>query len=198
MPLRETSPIEPVSPYAASKAAQNVLAMQYHRAFGIEVIATRSFSHTGPGQTTVFVLPSFAKQCAEIKAGLREPVMNTGNLEVARDFLDVRDVVEAYILLAGKGTPGSTYNVCSGSGLELKKAVELLTGLTGVKVKVEPDPRLFRPADVPVLTGDNGRLVRDCGWSAAIGRERMLADLFAWWEASIAASPGKQRDRETR
>jgi len=94
MPLKEDSAIEPVSPYAASKAAQNILAMQYHRAFGIEVIATRSFSHTGPGQTATFVLPSFSKQCAEIKAGLREPVIHVGNLDVVRDFLDVRDVVE--------------------------------------------------------------------------------------------------------
>ncbi len=185
MPLLENSLLEPVSPYAASKAAQNILAMQYHRAFGIEVVATRSFSHTGPGQTTVFVLPSFARQCAEIKTGLREPVLRTGNLEVARDFLDVRDVVEAYLLLAEKGTPGATYNVCSGSALALTDAVEQLTAMTGVKVSVEPDPERFRPADVPVLTGDNGRLIEDCGWSAAIGRGKMLSDLFAWWEASV-------------
>lgn len=188
MPLLESSPLEPVSPYAASKAAQNLLAMQYHRAFGIEVIATRSFSHTGPGQTTVFVLPSFAKQCAEIKAGLKEPVLRTGNLEVARDFLDVRDVVEAYLLLAKKGTPGATYNVCSGSGLALTDAVEQLTAMTGVEVSVEPDPERFRPADVPVLTGDNGRLVEDCGWSATIGRGKMLNDLFVWWEVSVKAA----------
>ena len=188
MPLLESSPIEPVSPYAASKASQNLLAMQYHRAFGIDVIATRSFSHTGPGQTTVFVLPSFAKQCAEIKAGLREPVLRTGNLDVARDFLDVRDVVEAYVALAEKGTPGTTYNVCSGSGLALTEAVKRLTEMTGMKVSVEPDPERFRPADVPVLTGDNRRLVEDCGWSATIGKGKMLGDLFAWWEASVATA----------
>jgi GDP-4-dehydro-6-deoxy-D-mannose reductase len=187
MPLLESSPLEPVSPYAVSKAAQNLLAMQYHRAFGIEVVATRSFSHTGPGQTTVFVLPSFASQCAEIKAGLREPVLHTGNLEVARDFLDVRDVVEAYIMLAEKGTPGATYNVCSGTSLVLTDAVEQLTAMTGVKVSVEPDPERFRPADVPVLTGDNGRLIEDCGWSATIERDKMLSDLFVWWEASVKA-----------
>lgn len=188
MPLRENSPLEPVSPYAASKAAQNLLVMQYHRAFGIEIVATRSFSHTGAGQTTTFVLPSFARQCAEIKAGLREPVLRTGNLEVTRDFLDVRDVIEAYVLLAEKGKPGTTYNVCSGSGLALVDAVGHLTALTGTEVRVEPDPELFRPADVPVLTGDNTRLIEDCGWSAATGRGKMLDDLFMWWEASVAAS----------
>ncbi len=188
MPLLESSPIEPVSPYATSKAAQNLLVMQYCRAFGIEVVATRSFSHTGPGQTTTFVLPSFAMQCAEIKAGIREPVLRTGNLEVTRDFLDVRDVVEAYVLLAENGKPGTTYNVCSGSGLALSDAVEHLTALTGRDVRVEPDPQLFRPADVPVLTGDNGRLIEDCGWSAVTGRGKMLDDLFMWWEASVKAA----------
>jgi len=194
MPISERAPVEPVSPYAASKAAQNILVMQYHRAFGMEVVATRSFSHTGPGQTTTFVLPSFAKQCAEIKAGIREPVLRTGNLEVTRDFLDVRDVVEAYVLLAEKGAPGATYNVCSGNGLVLSDAVEHLTAMTGVKVSVETDPQLLRPADVPVLTGDNVRLVEDCGWSSAIGRGKMLSDLFAWWEASVTAS----RDEDQR
>lgn len=191
MPIRESTSIEPVSPYAASKAAQSLLVMQYHRAFGIDAVATRSFSHTGPGQTTTFVLPSFARQCAEIKAGLREPVLRTGNLDVTRDFLDVRDVVEAYVLLAEKGRPGTTYNVCSGSGLALSDAVEHLTALTGRDVAVEPDPRLFRPVDVPVLTGDNGRLVEDCGWSAITGRGKMLDDLFMWWEASTAVSRGE-------
>ena len=193
MPISEQALIEPVSPYAASKAAQNLLVMQYHRAFGIDAVATRSFNHTGPGQTITFVLPSFARQCAEIKAGLREPVLRTGNLEVTRDFLDVRDVVEAYILLAERGMPGVTYNVCSGSGLALSDAVEQLTAMTGVKVSVETDPQLLRPADVPVLTGDNGRLVEDCGWSAAIGRGKMLGDLFAWWEASVTASRGERQ-----
>jgi GDP-4-dehydro-6-deoxy-D-mannose reductase len=188
MPIRESTSIEPVSPYAASKAAQNTLAMQYHRAFGIEVVATRSFSHTGPGQTTVFVLPSFAKQCAEIKAGLREPVLRTGNLDVIRDFLDARDVAEAYVLLAEKGRPGTTYNVCSGTGLALSEAVRHLVALTGKDVKVEPDPQLFRPADVPVLIGDNRRLVEDCGWSAVRGSGKILDDLFIWWEASVTAS----------
>jgi GDP-4-dehydro-6-deoxy-D-mannose reductase len=192
MPLTESSPIEPVSPYAASKAAQNILAMQYHRAFGIEVIATRSFSHTGPGQTETFVLPSFSKQCAQIKAGLREPVIRTGNLDVVRDFLDVRDVVEAYLLLAERGTPGATYNVCSGTGLALSDALKRLTEMTGMEIPVEQDPKLFRPADVPVLTGDNGRLASDCGWSAVIGRDKMLSDLFEWWEASVAASGKRQ------
>jgi GDP-4-dehydro-6-deoxy-D-mannose reductase len=162
--------------------------MQYNRAFGLEIIATRSFNHTGPGQTPVFVLPAFAKQCAEIKIGAREPVLRTGNLEVTRDFLDVRDVVEAYVMLADKGEPGATYNVCSGEGLALSSALESLVAMTGREVTVETDPDLLRPADVPVLTGDNARLVEKCGWSAAIGKDKMLEDLFAWWEGSTAAA----------
>jgi GDP-4-dehydro-6-deoxy-D-mannose reductase len=187
MPLSEDAPIEPVSPYAASKAAQGLIAMQYHRAFGIEIVSTRSFSHTGPGQTVRFVLPAVARQCAEIKAGLREPVLRAGILEVKRDFMDVRDVVEAYVLLAENGRPGITYNVSSGRGLELKDAVERLIGMTGREVSVERDPDLVRPVDVPVLIGDNTRLKDECGWSAAIGTGRMLEDLFSWWEATVAA-----------
>jgi GDP-4-dehydro-6-deoxy-D-mannose reductase len=186
MPLDEDAPVEPVSPYASSKVAQNVLGMQYCRAFDMDIVATRSFNHTGPGQTTVFVLPAFAKQCAEIKAGLREPVLQTGNLDVVRDFLDVRDVAEAYVLLAEKGLPGKIYNVCSGEGLALSDAVDRLTGMTGMEVTVETDPELFRPADVPVLTGDGGRLRDDCGWSPSIGKDKMLDDLFAWWERSVS------------
>ncbi len=188
MPLAEDAPIEPVSPYAASKAAQNILAMQYHRAFGMEVLATRSFNHTGPGQTPVFVLPSFARQCAEIRAGLREPVLRTGNLDVVRDFLDVRDVVEAYLLLAEKGKAGETYNVCSGTGLALSEAVAVLVEMTGMEISVERDPRRFRPADVPVLVGDNGKLAGDCDWSPSVGKDKMLGDLFAWWDAVVSAS----------
>jgi GDP-4-dehydro-6-deoxy-D-mannose reductase len=194
MPVRETAPIEPVSPYAASKAAQNTLVMQYHRAFGVEVMATRSFSHTGPGQTTNFVLPAFARQCAEIKAGLRDPLLRTGNLEVTRDFLDVRDVVEAYLSIAADGIPGTTYNVCSGIGLELSDALDLLIGMTEIEIDVATDPELLRPADVPILIGDNGRLENDCSWSASIETSRMLSDLYKWWEMSVSFShEGKVR-----
>ena len=185
MPLTETSPIEPVSPYAVSKAAQALLFQQYRRAYDLEVVLTRSFSHTGPGQTVRFVLPSFAHQCAEIGAGLREPVIRAGNLDVIRDFLDVRDVVRAYRLLAERGSNGEVYNVCSGKGLALGGALDMLIGGVGCAVAVETDPELLRPADVPVLLGDNGLLRADTGWEQTISHERMLSDLVEYWERRV-------------
>lgn len=185
MPLGEDSPIEPLNPYAASKAAQNLLAMQYFRAFGSAVLATRSFNHTGPGQRTDFALPSFARQCALIRAGKAEPVIRTGNLEVVRDFLDVRDVVRAYRLIMEKGDPGVTYNVCSGSGLKLSDSLKEMTQEAGAEVRIETDPKLLRPADIPVLVGDSSKLKKDTGWVRKIPAARMIRDLVAWWDERV-------------
>ncbi len=188
MPLTERSPVEPVSPYAVSKAAQSMLVMQYHSAYGIECMATRSFSHTGPGQTARFVLPAFASQCAAIKAGLSEPSIRVGNLDVTRDFLDVRDVVRAYRLLVEKGRAGTLYNVCRGEGLGLGDALRLLEGMTGRAVERETDPALLRPVDVPMLIGDSGKLREHTGWAPSISNERMLEDLFGYWEGCISGN----------
>ena len=185
MPLTEESTVEPVSPYAVSKAAQSMLMLQYRAAYGIDTVVTRSFSHTGPGQPDRFVLPSFARQCAGIKAGSGEPKIKVGNLDVTRDFLDVRDVVRAYRLLFEKGNGGTVYNVCRGEGVALRDALDILTGMTGREVEVETDPALFRPADVPVLVGDNRKLRSDTGWSPSIATEEMLIDLFVFWETNI-------------
>lgn len=187
MPLSEGSPIDPASPYAVSKAAQGMLARQYAAAFGLDVVVTRSFSHTGPGQTDRFVLPAFARQCAEIKAGLCEPVVRVGNLAVTRDFTDIRDVVRAYRMLAEKGAAGEVYNVCSGRGLKLGDALDYFLRRSGARVSVERDPRLMRPADIPVLLGDSTKLRRRCGWEPTVGTEQMLGDLFDFWEQRVAA-----------
>jgi GDP-4-dehydro-6-deoxy-D-mannose reductase len=186
MPLTERSPVEPVSPYAVSKAAQSMLVLQYHSAYGIECMVTRSFSHTGPGQTVRFVLPAFAKQCAAIKAGLSKPLIKVGNLEVTRDFLDVRDVVRAYRLLVEKGRAGTAYNICRGEGLDLGDALRMLEGMTGRAVETETDPSLLRPVDVPMLIGDSGKLREQTGWAPSISNERMLEDLFGYWEERIS------------
>jgi len=181
MPLKEECAMEPVSPYAASKAAQNILSMQYYRAFGSRVILSRSFSHTGPGQRETFVLPSFARQCARIKAGLDAPEIRTGDTGVTRDFLDVRDVVRAYRLLMEKGEEGRTYNVSSGEGLVLGEALAMLMAAAGIEARLTRDPALERPADVRVLVGDNARLRADTGWNREIPTGRMLEDLYRWW-----------------
>jgi GDP-4-dehydro-6-deoxy-D-mannose reductase len=188
MPLGEGSPIEPVSPYAVSKAAQTMLALQYGRSFDMDVVATRSFSHTGPGQDARFVLPSFARQCAEIRAGSREPVVKVGNLDVVRDYLDVRDVVRAYRMIAEEAGEPGVYNVCSGRGIGLRDALDFFVGACGVPVKIVEDPGLFRPADIPVLVGDNARLRLSCGWEQERTAEEMFGALFEYWERIIKES----------
>ena len=182
MPLGEESRIDPLSPYAVSKAAQTMLALQYARSYGLDVVATRSFSHTGPAQTDRFVLPSFARQCAEIKAGRRASVVKTGTLEIVRDFLDVRDVVRAYRMIAEDTGETDVYNVCSGRGLALGEALDFFVRACGVEVTVEEDPALVRVADIPVLVGDNSRLRGVCGWEQERSTETMLLELFEYWE----------------
>jgi GDP-4-dehydro-6-deoxy-D-mannose reductase len=189
-PITEESPVEPLSPYASSKASQSLLALQYHRAHQLDITVTRSFSHTGPGQMDTFALPNFAKQCAEIKLKLRKPVIRVGNLSVIRDFLDVRDVVRAYRLLAEEGGIGEIYNVCSGEGLHLKKALEKLIDIISIDVKVEQDPDRMRPADVPVLLGDNRKLTRETSWKRTIYNDRMLEDLVNYWGKRVELSVG--------
>ncbi|MDD4858357.1 MAG: GDP-mannose 4,6-dehydratase [Candidatus Krumholzibacteria bacterium] len=185
MPLGEKSPVEPASPYAVSKAAQTMLAMQYARSFGLDVVATRSFSHTGPAQSERFVLPSFARQCAEIKAGKRPPVVKVGNIGVVRDFLDVRDVVRAYRMMADEVDGTGVYNVCSGRGLKLADALDILVRFSGASARIEQDSALARPADIEVLVGDNAKLRRACGWEPRHSTETMLQALFEYWERLV-------------
>jgi GDP-4-dehydro-6-deoxy-D-mannose reductase len=182
MPLGEESAVRPVSPYAVSKAAQTMLALQYTRSFGIDAVATRSFSHTGPGQTDRFVLPAFARQCAEIKVGARAPVVKVGRLDIVRDFLDVRDVVRAYAAIAERGVGGNVYNVCSSVGFSLGEALAFFIRASGAEVTVVEDPERLRPADIPILIGDNSKLTLECGWERRYSTETMLQDLFDDWE----------------
>ncbi|MBN1163842.1 MAG: GDP-mannose 4,6-dehydratase [Candidatus Krumholzibacteriota bacterium] len=182
MPLGEDCSLDPVNPYAASKAAQTILARQYHRAYALEIVITRSFNHSGPGQSDVFVLPSWAKQCARIKLQGRSPRIRTGDTSVIRDFLDVRDVCRAYFLLVRKGRSGEIYNVCSGRGLMLRDALQMLLNNVPGEITVETDPALRRPVNAPVLIGDNRKLREETGWRSQIPVETMLQDLASWWE----------------
>jgi GDP-4-dehydro-6-deoxy-D-mannose reductase len=176
----EDAPFAPVSPYAASKAEADRLAaiagMQ-----GLDVVRVRAFSHTGPGQSPVFVVPGWAQQIAAIEAGRAEPVLNVGNLEVTRDLSDVRDVVVAQLALLERGARGAAYNVCRGEGVELNDVVRRLVALARVPIRVETDPARLRPADVPWLVGDPSRIARDTGWRAATPLERTLADVLEEW-----------------
>ncbi len=180
-PLKETAPYRPISPYAASKAAQDLIADQFCRARGTPVIRLRLFNHTGPRRPPVFVASSFARQIVEIERGLRPPRMEVGNLEARRDFVDVRDAARAYWLAASKGAPGAAYNVCSGRAWSIREILDLLLEATDVAVEVVQDPARMRPADIPLLIGDPSLLERATGWRPEIPLVRTLSDLLEWW-----------------
>ena len=183
--LLETSPVGPDNPYAASKAMAELLTIQYRESKKGGVITARAFNHTGPGQVTSFALPSFARQLAEMEASLRPPLLKVGNLNVKRDFTDVRDVVVAYCELLEKGTVGEIYNVCSGRAVLLADLVKGLQRNCGVEVKIEIDPARLRPAEVPQIVGDAGKLHRITGWLPKISLERTLNELLVYWRNEI-------------
>lgn len=180
MPLRENAPLRPTNPYAASKAAAESIALYYARAGRVRVICTRSFNHTGPGQSPTFAASAFAKRIAEIKHAKREPVLRVGSLEPRRDMSDVRDVVLAYRLLAQRGVSGSTYNVCSGQAVSMREVVEELVRIADVDLEIAQDETLVRPVDTPLLVGDCSELRRVTGWTTTIPLRCTLADLYAW------------------
>lgn len=182
----EAAPFAPVSPYGLSKAVADRCAEAWARQHGMEVIRTRSFGHTGPGQSATFVLPSFAKQIAAIERGEAEPVLHVGNLDVVRDVTDVRDVVEGYVALMDRGTPGAAYNVCRGEGAKLADLAAALVARSRVPVRIEVDPRRLRPADVPYLVGDPAAIERDTGWRAGVAIETTMGDVLEEWRGRAA------------
>ncbi len=192
-PLVEATPLRPASPYAVSKVAQAALALLYGPAGGMRVVVTRTFPHTGPGRGETFAESSFARQIAEIEAGLREPVVEVGNLDAVRDFADVRDVVRAYALLLERGQAGEAYNVCSGRGRRIGDVLDTLLALTRARIEVRVDPSRLRPADVPVLVGDNAKLVAATGWQPRIPLDETLRDLLDDWRARVRAASASAR-----
>lgn len=176
-PIPEDAPLHPVSPYAASKFAAEPAVLDLAAAGGMDALVARAFPHSGPGQSTAFVLPAFAARLREAKRlGQRE--IPVGNLDVVRDFLDVRDVVRAYLLLLGRGQAGECYNVASGVGQHLRECFVRLAGLVGVDAVPVEDASLVRPADIPVLIGDPDRLKAATGWQPTIDFEQTLQDLL--------------------
>ena len=186
LPIKETNPLRPLSPYAVSKVGQDLLAFQYFHSYGMHLIRIRAFNHTGPRRGHVFVSSNFAKQVADIEAGFQEPVVRVGNLDARRDFTDVRDMVRAYKLAVEKGEPGEVYNVCSNRAFAIREVLDILISNARVKIAVEPDPSRMRPSDVPVLLGDNSKFRQRTGWKPEIPFEQTLRDLLDYWRANAA------------
>ena len=191
LPIRETAPLQPASPYAVSKVAQGALALLYGPQGGMRVVLTRTFHHTGPGRGEAFAESSFARQIAEIECGLRAPVIEVGNLDAVRDFTDVRDVVRAYRLLLEKGEAGQAYNVCSGRGRRIREVLDLLLAGSSARVEVRVDKERFRPSDVPAQVGDPSRVRAATGWQPMIALEQTLADLLSDWRARVAGTAAR-------
>jgi len=182
LPLTEESPSAPVTPYAASKAAAEAVALQAFRGYGQPVIVVRPFNHVGPGQAPTFAVPALARRIVEARqAGTGE--LRVGTLTTRRDFTDVRDVVKAYRLVVTGAEPGLVYNVCSGHDVEIARIAEQLLALAGADLTLVEDPNLVRPVDVPVLRGSPARLHETTGWKPEIPLETTLADVLAYTEA---------------
>lgn len=178
LPLAEDRPVQPVSPYALSKATAELIGRQAWLGHGLEVIVARPFNHTGPGQAPGFVVPSMARQVAEaVKTGARSLLV--GDVSVRRDLTDVRDIVAAYRLLIEHGAAGETYNVCRGESTEIAEVARRLLAIAGVDLPLEVDPSRLRPVDLPDLRGDPGRLRQVTGWAPQIPLDATLADVLA-------------------
>ena len=187
LPIKETNPLRPLSPYAVSKVTQDLLGYQYFKSYGLPIIRTRAFNHEGPRRGDVFVTSNFAKQVAEIEAGLREPAMFVGDLKPRRDYSDVRDIVRGYWLLLERGEPGEVYNLCSGRSWAIQQVLDFLLEQSTVKgIQVKTDPARLRPSDVMVLEGDPSRMHRATGWKVEIPFEQTLSELLDYWRRRIS------------
>ncbi len=175
-PRREVDPVAPVSPYAASKVGAEVSAFETTRRTGLRTVIARPFAHTGPGQSTQYVVPAWA---ARLRAARQsgERTIPVGNLQPVRDFLDVRDVAAAYVRLLRAGVPGEIYNVASGSGVPLHDVFSRLAALVGADARPETDPTLTRSADLPHLVGDASKLRQATGWQPTLSFDETLRDL---------------------
>src|SRR5438876_1450914 len=187
VPMKETNPLRPLSPYAVSKVAQDKLAYQYFKSYGIHVVVTRGFNHTGPRRGAVFHESTFAKQIAEIEAGFHPPVIYHGDLTSKRDLSDVRDIVRAYWLALENAEPGESYNVGSGRTHTAREVLDVLLAYSKVKIRTEEDPARLRPSDVPILWADPTKFRAATGWEPKIPFEQTLHDVLDYWRERVAA-----------
>jgi GDP-4-dehydro-6-deoxy-D-mannose reductase len=185
LPIRETVPLRPLSVYGATKASAEVLALQWARRQGRDVVIARPFNHAGPGQSPDFVVAAFARQIARIACGRQEPVVRVGDLSPVRDVSDVRDVACGYLALLERAASGEVYNLCSGRGVAIREVLDGLIAAAGLEVRVETDPALVRPVEVPRIVGSHARATRATGWRPAVPLVTTLTDVLADWRGRV-------------
>ncbi|MCC7352118.1 MAG: GDP-mannose 4,6-dehydratase [Anaerolineae bacterium] len=192
LPVSETTPLRPLTPYAVSKVAQEMLGLQYHLSRGLYVLLMRPFNHIGPRQRLGFVAADFAHQVAQAEAGLLSPVVAVGNLDVARDFTDVRDIVRAYYLAVVEGEPGQVYNLGSERAHTVRELLQHFIDLTGLRIEVREDAARKRRVDVPMIVSDCHKFRLRTGWQATIPFTQTLRDILDDWRTRVrqeAANP---------
>lgn len=181
MPLREEYELRPCNPYAVARVAQEMLSKLYAESYGLNIMMTRSFNHIGPRQKDIFVVPSFVKQLVEIRKNGGKGIIRVGNIDIIRDFLDVRDVVDAYYRILTQGTPGEVYNVCSGQGIRLGDIISITANILSIEPNIKVDPILIRPADNAVIIGACSRLQNDLAWKQAFSLEQTMHDIINYF-----------------
>jgi GDP-4-dehydro-6-deoxy-D-mannose reductase len=185
LPIRETHPLRPITPYGVSKASSDMLAFQYHKSYGLPVVRIRAFNHTGPKQNQGFVVPDFCAQVAELEVADARPQIRVGNLEAERDISDVRDIVRGYRQLCEQGKPGEVYNLCSGRSHKIRWILEYLLSLASVDIVVGRNPSLMRPSDEPRLVGSYAKAKRHAGFRPQFELERTLSDTLEYWRSKV-------------
>lgn len=181
LPINEKCCFNPLSVYAVSKVSQDMLAYQYYKSYDMDIVRVRSFNLTGPGRPRFYALSSFAYQIAQIEKYSQSGTVSVGNLDVSRDYTDVRDAVKGYVQIAQKALPGSVYNLCSGKSYNLRELLNILITLSTSDITTKVDPNKFRPSDLPLMQGDNTKIKHEINWEPKIDIYKTLEDLLCFW-----------------
>ncbi len=185
LPICEGRSPKPLSPYAVSKVAAEALCLQWCYTQGLKVVIARPFNHIGPGQSPDFAISGFAKQIAEIKHGVRPPIIEVGDLDATRDFSDVRDVVRAYQLLLEQGRIGEIYNVSSEVESPVRSLLSKMIEMSGIDIEIRTDPSRLRGSSQRRVCGSSQKLRTEVAWKPAIPIEQTLSEVLKYWENKI-------------
>ena len=185
LPLIEMTKLNPISPYAIAKVSQEMMSNIYTKGYGLDIVNTRSFNHIGPDQNANYVISSLVKQIVELKYNLNNKTIKVGNIDIVRDFIDVRDVANAYMAILLNGKQGEIYNVCSGIGYSIKEILRLIMEIANVNFEVEINYQLYRPIDNPIIIGDNSKLKLDCNWKQYFSFEASIIDMLEFWNSKL-------------